>query len=368
MPTKKSSKSSKKKSSTPVKKQKVTRFHAARGRMAALYAYLTRRRKNFLTRRPHRSFRRTRRRDYTRSLKLPGYWAFTNYVRKTLWQNRTLFVWLMLFYGAVTVLLVGMASQDTYSQLNEVIRSTSGDIFKGSWGALGQASLALATGVTGSLGTSLTEVQQVYAVIIGLFMWLTTVWLLRAALAGPRPRLRDALYNAGGPIIPSFLVALFLVIQLVPVALAVIGFTALLPYGILDGGVEAMLFWTCALLLLGLSLYWITSTLVALVIVTLPGMYPLKAMQAAGDMVAGRRVRILLRLLWLFFIVILLWLVVMIPLILLDTWIKSMWPAITWLPIVPVALLIMGAVTTVWVASYVYLLYRKVVDDDAAPA
>ena len=32
----------------------------------------------YLQRRPHRSFRRTYRRDYERSLALPGYWAFTN--------------------------------------------------------------------------------------------------------------------------------------------------------------------------------------------------------------------------------------------------------------------------------------------------
>jgi hypothetical protein len=58
----------------------------------------------------------------------------------------------------------------------------------------------------------------------------------------------------------------------------------------------------------------------------------------------------------------------MVPIILLDTWIKGMLPAIEWLPVVPVALLVMSTLTVVWVASYVYILYRKVVDDDAAPA
>ena len=41
-----------------------------------------------LVRRPHRSFRLTRRRDYKRSLKMPGYWAFSIIVLKTLWQNK----------------------------------------------------------------------------------------------------------------------------------------------------------------------------------------------------------------------------------------------------------------------------------------
>ena len=60
--------------------------------------------------------------------------------------------------------------------------------------------------------------------------------------------------------------------------------------------------------------------------------------------------------------VILFWIVIMIPVILLDMGLKSLWPAIEWLPIVPVAAVLMAAASTVWVAAYVYLLYRKVVD------
>ena len=99
-----------------------------------------------------------------------------------------------------------------------------------------------------------------------------------------------------------------------------------------------------------------------MIIVTLPGMYPYRAIRTAGDMVLGRRIKILLRWLWMALIVSLTWLVVMIPVILLDMGIKSLWPAIEWLPIVPVTILIMAGASTVWVSSYVYLLYRKVVD------
>jgi hypothetical protein len=201
-----------------------------------------------------------------------------------------------------------------------------------------------------------------------LFTWLTTVWLLRATFAGKKPKLRDGLYNAGAPILPTFLVGLLLLVQLLPVALAIVGYTSASATGLLNGGIEAMLFWSVALLLGTLSLYWITSTFFALIIVTLPGMYPFQAIKTAGDLVVGRRIRILLRLLWVALIVAVLWLVIMVPIILLDTWIKGMLPAIEWLPVVPVALLVMSTLTVVWVASYVYILYRKVVDDDAAPA
>ena len=87
--------------------------------------------KNYLGRRPHRSFQLTRRRDYARSLKLPGYWAFTAHVRRTLWQNRKLFLLLTLVYAILTAIMVGIASQDTYTTLTDTLRQTGGDVFQG---------------------------------------------------------------------------------------------------------------------------------------------------------------------------------------------------------------------------------------------
>jgi hypothetical protein len=58
----------------------------------------------------------------------------------------------------------------------------------------------------------------------------------------------------------------------------------------------------------------------------------------------------------------------MIPIILFDAWLKGVVPSIQWLPIVPVCLLIVSALMVVWTAGYVYLLYRKVVDNDVEPA
>jgi hypothetical protein len=58
----------------------------------------------------------------------------------------------------------------------------------------------------------------------------------------------------------------------------------------------------------------------------------------------------------------------MIPAIMFDSWIKSVWPAITWMPIIPIMLLVLSTITVIFVAGYVYLLYRKVVEDEAEPA
>ena len=155
---------------------------------------------------------------------------------------------------------------------------------------------------------------------------------------------------------------------MLPLALVLIGYSAAIASGLLAGGVEAMLFWVAAGLLTSLSIYWITSTFFALVIVTLPGMYPFQAIKTAGDLVIGRRLRILLRIIWMAVGAFLAWAIILIPIIIFDTWLKGIWKAINWVPTVPIILLGLSSLTIVWVSSYIYLLYRKVVADDADPA
>jgi hypothetical protein len=164
------------------------------------------------------------------------------------------------------------------------------------------------------------------------------------------------------------LVFVVFVLQLIPLGIALIGYSAANTSGLLAGGVEAMLFWFAAGLLAIMSLYWVTSTFFAVIIVTLPGMYPLKALRTAGDMLVGRRIRVLLRILWMFLMIIVAAIILFIPIILLDTWLVSLWPAVNSAPVVPIVLLAFTVVAFIWGASYIYLLYRRIIDDDAKPA
>lgn len=324
--------------------------------------------KDFLARRPHRSFRKTRRRDAVKPLVLPGYFAFTGLVNKTLWQHKKTFLLLALVYAVLYGVLVGLGSQETYSALTDTLRTTGSEVFQGDWAQVGQASLLFLTITTVGISSTPTEAQQIYAALLALLVWLTTVWLLRSYMAGHKVKLRDGLYSAGAPLVAIFIITLVMLVQLIPVAVAALGYAAALSSGLLTGGVEAMLFWFAAGLLGVLSAFWITSTIFALIIVTLPGMYPFRALKTAGDMVLGRRVRILLRWAWMSLVVLLSWVVVLIPVILLDGWLKGIWPAIEWLPLVPVVALLLSTLTVMWVSTYVYVLYRKVVDNDVKPA
>ncbi len=319
--------------------------------------------KDFLSRRPHRSFQLTRRRDYDRSLELPGYIAFTLFVNKTIWENRKLFFGLGCIYLILFTILVGLGSQETYTALTDTLQETNTTIVDGNFSQIGQAGLLFLTIASVGIAGESSESQQIYAALLALMVWLTTVWLLRNRLAGQKVKLRDGLYNAGTPLLSTFLVGLVLVVQLIPILIGIIAFSAAASTGLLNGGAEAMLFWVALSLLALLSLFWATGTIFALIIVTLPGMYPMKALRSAGDLVLGRRIRILLRWLWMFLVLGLFWAVILTPVIFIDLWLKSIWPVFAEFPLIPVIIAMLGTVSVIWLSGYSYLLYRKVVDE-----
>lgn len=325
--------------------------------------------RNFQSRRPHRSFRLTRRRDYARSLRLPGYWAFALYVFRLLKRHWKLFLSLAMLYTIVSIALGTLTSAEVYKQVGDALKEGADSVVSGNISGVTQAGI-LAVAVFAGGGGQLSDVQQVFLVVAVILSWLTTVWLLREIMAGRTPRLRDGLYTAASPLIATILIGAYLLIQSLPLGLFVLVFAALSSVGLVTEGVPMFLISAVGVVTVALTLYWMISTFFALIIITLPGMYPAHALRAAGDMVIGRRLRIAFRLLWMLFIAAIIWFTVMIPLIMLESWLTDsfgwQWPS--WFPFVPIIASLLSTSTTIWIASYIYLLYRKVVDDDASPA
>jgi hypothetical protein len=318
----------------------------------------------FLARRPHRSFKKTDSREVKRRLKLPGYFAFSSQVWRTIWQNKRFYLKFFLLFLVFSIVLLGVLNQETYtnfrSQLNEAESSGSTN-----FGVLKYVTLAVSA-VTSSSSGSVSEGQTVVGVLMFIIGWLMLVWALRQFLAKQRRvRLRDALYSSGTSLVSTLFVLGVAVLQLIPLALCFIIYNALSGVGLINAGIaiENMIFWAILALVVALTLYWWTSTFIALVIVTLPGMYPGEALRMAGDIVVGRRLRILYRLLYMMCPVLLAWIVVLLPVVILDNIIQ-----VNWLPLVPMAVLLLTTLTIIWVATYIYLLYRKLVEDDAKTA
>ncbi|MCL2444917.1 hypothetical protein FWD07_02210 [Candidatus Saccharibacteria bacterium] len=331
--------------------------------------YIAMRAQKYRARRPHRSFRKTDKRDYERSMKMPGYFAFTGSVFGMIGRNKKLFGVLILVLGILNILLVGMMSQDMYASLADALDETTESVMGGDFGQIGRAGLLLiSTATTGGLNTSPSEVQQVFGAIIFLMMWLATVWLLRNIMAGNKVRMRDGLYNAFAPIISTALVLVMLFIQAIPALVAFIAYSAAVATDFLSEPFYGVLFWVFAGVLVLISLYLITGTILALITVTIPGMYPLEAVKIAGDLVIGRRLRVILRTFFGLIMMALMWAVIMIPIIMFDSWIKGVVDFMWGWPIVPVALIFMTAISVIFMATYMYMMYRKLIDDGSSPA
>jgi len=327
-----------------------------RSRLEQVFARWNKDLSTYLERRPHRSFRRTLRRDYVRSFELPGYIGLTRDTLTLIGRNWRLFGKFFIVYALVSAVALGVVNQSNYSTVAEALKSANPDVWLRSLSIFGAA-------ITGGLNGTANANTQLLGGLLVVLAWLILVWLLRHVINNADVKLREGLYSGGAPLISTVLVTLVGVVQCLPLILVAVGYSAAMSTGLLANGIEAMLFYGAASLLTLLSLYWLTSTFIALIIVTLPGIYPMAALRAAGDLVVGRRMRLILRLLWLLVTLLILWAVVLIPVIMLDGWLN-----IGWLPLVPICILALSTVTLIVSSTYIYVLYRKLVDDEAKPA
>lgn len=342
--------------------RKKASLSSLRSWIGKIYKTTRERTNSYLGRRPHRSFRPTRRRDLPKRANLPGNIIFTTYVVGFVRQNKQSFIILVLIYLISYTLIAGTVSQDNYQLLTESVQNFGSNLAGGEVSKSTETFILLATTMAGGLGSSLSEMQQTYVGFLYLFMWLAIIWLSRHRFNAVKVKVRDALYNAGAPLLPTILVTLLAVVQLLPAAIAVLLYTTLYAVGAIEEGALAMLFGLGAFLLVVLSAYWLVSTFIALIVVTVPGTYPMQSIKLAGDIVIGRRTQVLLRLLWMVLCVIALWVIVLVPTILVAGALP--WE---WLPLVPIAVQLLNVASFIFVSVYIYILYRGMIDESLVP-
>lgn len=319
-------------------------------------------------RRPHKSFKMTKRRDFKRSLKLPGFLNFTTEVSLLVYKNLNVFLPIMIIYAGLALIFGAATDQEAYNRIFELMKSIrateAGEVVND----VSEAFL-LGFSVLGSGGSlNISETQQLFMGLTAILMWLTVVWLLREIYAGRKPKVRDGLYNSGAPIFSTFLLLLLIIIQILPLGLLGVVYVALSGIGMITYGFSSMIFFSVVVVALGIVLHWITTSMMALIVVTLPGMYPGHALRAAADLISGRRFRIMLRLVWMILCVIVAWFLLLVPVIVLDGYLRSSFVWMSYIPLVPTVALLLSAGVIVWTCSYIYVLYRKVVADNDPPA
>lgn len=215
---------------------------------------------------------------------------------------------------------------------------------------IGVLILVLTMGTTGLFN----ETAGVFVVLVILILWLTTIWLLRQKMAGHKVKLRDGLYNSMTPLISTFLIFAVVIVECVPILLFVIAYSAANETGFLTMPFYALLFWGFAALMFTISGYLLSSSLIALLAVTAPGVYPFRALVMATELMMGRKVRFILRLVVLALVLAVIFAAVVFPLSALKV------PA----EVLAVIVEILACFGTIYMATYLYILYRSILDNE----
>ena len=313
----------------------------------------------------HKSFKRSYREDYQRELEIPGIMSHIMTTFKMIFKNWKLFLPLLIIAVVLNIVLVGLMSESTYTSFQDILEETNTELASGEIGNVAKAGLLLiSTVTTGGLSGSSSEAAVVFAVIIFLIIWLTTIFLLRQRMAGHKVKLRDGLYNAMTPLVSTLVVAIVILVQCIPIFLLIIAYSAAVQTGFLATPFYALVFFVFAAAMILLSGYMLSSSVMAMVAVTAPGLYPMRALTTASDLMAGRRIKFIIRLIAGFFALVIVWVVIVLPMILLDMWLKSVFEWLAGFPFVPLVLLIMTCFTAIYLSAYLYIYYRWMLGHD----
>ena len=312
----------------------------------------------------HHSFKRSYREDYNRGLQAPGLVAHAMSTLKIIFKNWKLFFGFLIIIVAMNIIFVGLMSEETYQTVQDSIDESSEVLQYGEIGRLAKSGLLLiSTVTTGGLTKGMTEVQQVFAFFFGAVTILVTIYYLRHLMAGNQPRLRDGLYNAHTPLISTMLVLILVFIHMIPIFIFMIVYSTALATDFLSQPLYAFLFWLFGSLLLLLSAYLLPGSILAICATTVPGIYPMQAVNATTDLIQGRRTKFIIRVLFSIVFVAVIWVIVMLPLIYLDLFLKQNIEWLEGVPFVSFLLQIMTVFTIIYITAYIYLFYRRMLDD-----
>jgi len=303
----------------------------------------------------HRSFHRSYREDYQREVNAPGLLNHAMTTFGVIFKHWKTFLPFILLMAGLYIVLVGLMSEEFYQELQTTIDETNGESI-GNFAKSGL--LLLSTITTGGLTTGKDDIGFLFTIILFLIMWLVTIYLLRKWYAGAKLKLRDALYNALTPLISTLLVFLVIFIQCIPAMLVAITLSAARVTGFLSTPFYALVYFIFAALMITITGYLLSSSLIALVAVTVPGVYPVAALTTASDLMASRRIKLIIRALYLLFVVIVIYIVTILPIMLIDLWLKGIWSWLANVPIVPFCLLVVTCFVFIYTTTYLYRYYR----------
>ena len=306
---------------------------------------------------PHRSFYLTTHAQSVRQINISGYFRFIHEVGRLIWDNKWLYFKVLLALTIALLFIIGLGAQSNYIEVRDSFNEVGMGWFLTLVGLLTQAIITSMTVTDAN--------RQAFAMVLVLVVWMALIYIVRHIYGGrTKMKLRDALYNSSGALVPLLVILVVVLIQMLPLAIGLISYSAVTGAGYINEGIEIenMAAWCIIAALVILTIYWMITSLLTLVTVTIPGIYPLRAYFETSVLVSGRRVKILLRILMMLLPLVVLWLVVLIPVILIDQAVQF-----NTVPFVQLFTTLLVAASLIWVSVYLYMLYRRLLDSPEQP-
>lgn len=284
----------------------------------------------------------------TRQRKLPDVWRLSIDALRIVWRGKGVLSGIILFFGlAYLIIVTGFSGGSNVSSIKQQFAGAFHGSFSQLYSGLGVYAVLLSSIGNSSSGTSISVAGFMVVVAI-----LALIWAYRQILNGAPIRIRDAYYRGMYPLIPFLGVLLIISLELIPLTLGISLYTIAVYDHIAVNLFEKYVFGVISLGLASLSFYWLSSSLIALYIVTLPDMTPIKALKAAKPLVKARRLAVILRVLYL-------------PLIILLVSIIIILPVIIVFPVAAQAIFMLLSLVFIVVANaYMYNLYRELIEDE----
>lgn len=291
----------------------------------------------------YRSFRLQKRIRPT-SEPIPSSWRLLKQTYTIISNNKLLFIGLTLLYGLAYFIFVRSVATPSINidTLQSVVSQTLGN----EAGATKQTATLLGA----VLGSSRTEgTNSVVVTLLAVCAGIMFVWATRERMNNIQVRVRDVVFQSLGPILSVLSILVIISIQLIPFAIATYFYSTARVNSLFASGAEDLTFFTLTVFCGLLSFYWITSSIIALFITTLPGVYPIEALKASKKLVQFRRLSVFKKML-------------VLPLLLVGLYFLLLLIVLRFFPNLTYPFIDVYSICVVPVASiYLYKLYRALI-------
>ncbi len=260
-------------------------------------------------------------------IKLPSVWQISRISVARLWNHKGLFIWITLIYGFFDLVFAeaGANATNILTLKHNVAQVLSGHTT--SIGASFTTFFSLSYDPNASSNGNSTPAGVFQFIFVVLFA-LGLIWAFRHTHKEDKLRIRDPFYRGMFPLIPFLVVMLIIGLQLIPIVVGATLYLQTVNNGIAVGALQKSIWEIIFFLFSMVSLYMISASLLAIFVVTLPGMTPVRAVKKAGQLVQRQRVVVLSKYLFLIVALFALGIAIMVPTV---EWLTSLTPIVYFL-------------------------------------